>query len=75
MSISKLPVWALYILIMTTLVLSLIILGRIWFPDIVDEELFWKIFWTYAVIVASSYVIAKIADLIKKIKTGDTEEI
>lgn len=64
---SKLPAWSLYILIFTTLVLSLIILGRIWFPDMVDEAIFWKVVLSYFIVITSSGVIAKIAGLIRNV--------
>lgn len=67
--LARLPTWALYMLIVTTLILSVIILGRIWFPMYVDAQFFWKVVWSYVVLMASAGVVSKIADLIKHINS------
>ena len=64
----KLPIWSIYILIIMTVILSLLILVKIWFPDIMPDDLFMKIFWTYVVLIASSAVIAKMTEYIKNMK-------
>jgi hypothetical protein len=63
----NLPKWSLYILVLTTLVLSLIILGHIWFPDMISGTTFWKVLFSYFIVITSAGVIAKIADLIKDV--------
>lgn len=65
--LAKLPTWSLYLLIITTVVLSIVILLRIWVPELVDDDIFWKIVGTYVVIILSSLVIGKITDIIKSI--------
>lgn len=72
-NLAKLPTWSLFLLIITTVVLSGVILARIWFPEVIDTDIFWKIVLTYLVIIASSAVIGKIADLIKHINTEETK--
>ena len=64
----KLPIWSIYILIIMTVILSLLILVKIWFPDIMPDDMFMKIFWTYVVLIASSAVIAKMTEYIKNMK-------
>ncbi len=61
----KLPRWSMYSLIVMTVCLSFVILVRIWFPELLDDDIFEKIFWTYVVLVASSAVIAKMTDYLK----------
>ena len=64
----KLPIWSIYVLIIMTVILSLLILVKIWFPDIMPDDMFMKIFWTYVVLIASSAVIAKMTEYIKNMK-------
>lgn len=69
-SILKLPRWSIYSLILMTLVLSFVILAKIWFPMLIPEDIFKKIFWTYIVLIASSAVIAKMAGYLKDMQDG-----
>lgn len=71
-NLAKLPTWSLFLLIITTVILSGVILARIWFPEVIDDGIFMKIVLTYTVIIISSIVIGKIADLIKRINTDNT---
>ncbi len=64
----KLPIWSIYTLIVMTMLLSFVMLIRIWFPQFVPEDMFMKIFWTYLVLIASSAVISKMTDYIKTMK-------
>ena len=64
---SNLPKWSLYLLIITTLILSVIILGRIWFPDMVNQAIFFKVLFSYFIVIMSAGVIAKIAQIIKDV--------
>ncbi len=61
----SLPAWALYVLIITTVIMSVVILVQIWFPEFLDEDIFLKILYTYFVVICSSALIAKIASYIK----------
>lgn len=61
----KLPRWAIYSLIVMTVILSFVILTKIWFPMLIPEDIFMKIFWTYIVLIASSAVIAKMTAYLK----------
>lgn len=72
----KLPRWSILSLIALTMVLSLVILVKIWFPEWIPRDIFWKIFLTYMVLIASSAVIAKMADYLKAMsdERADTEE-
>ena len=71
-NLAKLPTWSLFLLIITTVVLSGVILARIWFPEVIDGDIFWKIVLTYMVIIVSAIVIGKIADLIRHINASQT---
>lgn len=62
----KLSTWSLYVLIVTTLTLSIAILAKIWFPEVMDDEIFLKIILTYVILIASSAIISKISGYIKK---------
>ncbi len=70
-----LPAWAIYCLILMTLMLSVIILAKIWFPDYFGEEFFFKIIGTYVVLVLSTAVISKMADALKKMSSDDKNEL
>lgn len=61
----KLPRWSIYSLIVMTVILSFVILTKIWFPMLIPEDIFMKIFWTYIVLIASSAVIAKMTAYLK----------
>ena len=61
----RLPRWSIMSLIALTLVLSVVILVRIWFPQWVPNDMFSKIFWTYIVLICSSAVIAKMTTYLK----------
>ena len=67
----RLPRWSILSLIALTVLLSFVILIRIWFPQWVPEDMFEKIFWTYIVLIASSAVIAKMTTYLKDM--GDDE--
>lgn len=69
--ILRLPRWSILSLIALTVLLSFFILVRIWFPELVPEDIFEKIFWTYIVLMASSAVIAKMTSYLKDM--GDDE--
>lgn len=64
----RLPAWALYVLIITTVAMSIVILATIWFPELLSEEIFLKILLTYLVVISSSALIAKIASYIKEME-------
>lgn len=64
-SLFKLPRWSIYSLILMTVILSFVILTKIWFPMLIPEDIFMKIFWTYIILIASSAVIAKMAAYLK----------
>ncbi len=70
------PRWGIMSLIILTVILSFIILARIWFPDLFPEDLFEKIFWTYIVLIFSSAVISRMSEYLKKmdIKAEDKTE-
>lgn len=69
-----LPAWAIYCLIIMTILLSIIILANIWFPEYFDEEFFWKMIGTYFVLVLSTAVISKMADALKKMSSDEVEK-
>lgn len=62
----KLPRWGILSLIFMTVILSFVILVKIWFPDLIAEDLFSKIFMTYLVLVVSSAVISRMSEYLKK---------
>lgn len=64
----KLPRWGILSLIALTVVLSFIILIKIWFPNLLPEDLFEKIFWTYIVLILSSAVISRMAGYLKNME-------
>jgi hypothetical protein len=64
-SLLRLPRWGIMSLIVLTIILSFVILAKIWFPDLLPEDLFWKIFLTYVVLVFSSSLIAKMTEYLK----------
>tara|TARA_Y100000034_G_C6662919_1_gene290713 strand:+ start:348 stop:596 length:249 start_codon:yes stop_codon:yes gene_type:complete len=68
------PVWAIYALILMTVMLSGIILAYIWFPNYFGEEFFWKIIGTYIVLVLSTAVISKMADALKRMASDDSDK-
>lgn len=70
----KLPRWGILSLIALTVLLSFIILIKIWFPELLPEDLFEKIFWTYIVLIFSSAVISRMADYLKKMEPRTEEE-
>ncbi|NCO04341.1 MAG: hypothetical protein GW903_09140 [Alphaproteobacteria bacterium] len=63
----RIPVWAIYSLIIATVIISFIILTEIWFPNTIDEELIWKIALTYGVFLMSALVISNLTDRVKEI--------
>jgi O-antigen/teichoic acid export membrane protein len=67
----KLPRWSILMLIVMTMILSVIILASIWFPQWIPEDLFWKILWTYIVLIASSAVIARMTEYLKDMGDDD----
>jgi hypothetical protein len=62
----RIPVWALYSLIMATVIISLVIVVNIWVPEAIDEEIIWKIVITYGVFLVGALVIFNITDKIKE---------
>ena len=62
----RIPRWGIISLILLTVLLSFIILAKIWFPDLFPEDLFEKIFWTYVVLIFSSAVISRMSEYLKK---------
>ncbi|MCC6597214.1 MAG: hypothetical protein IT559_00250 [Alphaproteobacteria bacterium] len=67
-NVFKLPRWSIYSLIVLTMILSFVMLARIWFPSFIPEDIFMKIFWTYVVLIASSAVIAKMTSYLKEMQ-------
>lgn len=72
-SLIKIPVWALYSLIVATVVMSLVFLVNIWFPDAVDEELVWKIILSYGVFLISALVISNLTNKINAMEKFENE--
>jgi hypothetical protein len=70
----RIPVWALYSLILGTVVMSFVMLVNIWFPETIDEELIWKIVLSYAVFLISALVIANLTDKVKNMKQYEGEK-
>ena len=64
----RLPRWSIMSLIALTVILSVVILVKIWFPQWIDEDLFGKIFWTYVVLIFSAAVISKMTEYLKNMK-------
>ncbi len=62
------PVWALYFLILSTVVLTILILTKIWFPEVFVDDFFARILMSYAALMVSTYVIAKMSEAIKEVK-------
>ena len=62
----RIPVWALYSLIMATVIISVVIVINIWVPEAIDEEIIWKIVITYGVFLVGALVIFNITDKIKE---------
>ena len=75
-NIFKLPRWGIMSLIITTIILSFVILIKIWFPDFIKGEIFEKVLGTYAVLFISSAVISRMSEYLKKMPDDDavTEE-
>jgi hypothetical protein len=71
-SLLRLPRWSIMSLIFLTLILSVVILVKIWFPEFIPEDLFEKIFWTYVVLIFSAAVISKMTEYLKNMQ--DTPE-
>jgi len=67
----RLPRWGILSMIVLTVALSFVILAKIWFPDLLPEDLFWKIFMTYMVLIASSAVISKMTEYLKTMSGDD----
>jgi len=70
----RIPVWALYSLIVATVAMSFVMLIKIWFPETVDEALIWKIILSYAVFLISALVISNLTDKIKLMRVFQEEE-
>lgn len=64
----RLPRWSILSLIALTLLLSIVILVKIWFPEFIPEDLFGKIFFTYVVLIFSAAVISKMTDYLKNMQ-------
>ena len=62
------PVWAMYFLIVSTVILTVLILGKVWFPEAFDDDFFWKVIFSYLALMISTVVIAKMSEAIKFIK-------
>lgn len=61
----KLPRWSILSLIVMTMLLSVVILAKIWFPDWVPKDIFWKVLYTYIVLICSAAVISRMSDYLK----------
>ncbi len=72
-SLIKIPVWALYSLIVATVLMSVVFLVNIWFPETVDEEIIWKIILSYGVFLVSALVISNLTDKINAMKKYEDE--
>lgn len=72
-SLIKIPVWALYSLIIATVLMSFVMLINIWFPNTVDEELIWKIILSYGVFLISALVISNLTNKINVMKKFDKD--
>jgi len=72
-SLIKIPVWALYSLIVATVIMSIVFLVNIWFPETVDEELIWKIILSYGVFLVSALVISNLTDKINVMQKFEKE--
>jgi len=70
----RLPRWAILSLIVMTVILSFIILIKIWFPEWITQDLFAKVFWTYVVLIFSSAIISRMSEYLKKMGSDDKEE-
>jgi FtsH-binding integral membrane protein len=62
------PIWALYFLIVSTVGLTILILAKIWFPEIFVDDFFARILLSYLALIISTVVIAKMTDTIKSVK-------
>ena len=69
----KLPRWSILLLIIMTMILSVVILASIWFPDWVPKDIFWKVLYTYIVLICSAAVISKMSDYLKDM--GDDQRL
>jgi Na+/melibiose symporter-like transporter len=70
----RIPVWALYSLIVATVVMSFVMLVKIWFPETIDQELVWRIVLSYGVFLISALVISNLTDKIKLMRLFQDEE-
>ena len=69
----RIPVWALYSLIIATVLTSFVMLINIWFPDVIDGDIVWKLILSYGVFLISALVIANLTDKIKDMKKFEKE--
>lgn len=70
----RIPVWALYSLILATVVMSFVMLVKIWFPETINEELIWRIILSYGVFLVSALVISNLTDKIKLMRLFENEK-
>ncbi len=73
-NLMRLPRWGILSLIFMTIVLSLLILTKIWFPNLIDTDLFAKVFMTYFVLIVSASVISRMSEYLKKMIDDKTDE-
>lgn len=66
----RLPRWCILSLMLMTVVLSILMLVKVWFPNLIDGELFEKVFLTYLILVVSASLISKMSEYLKKM-TGE----
>lgn len=69
MELVRIPVWAIYFLILSTVALTFLILVRIWVPDVFDDDFFWKIVYSYLTLIVSTFVISQMAEAIKFVRS------
>ena len=69
----RIPIWALYSLIVATVIITIVMLVNIWFPEAVDEEIIWKIVLSYGVFLVSALVISNLTDRIKDMRRFEND--
>ncbi len=72
-NLAKPPRWIILSIIFMTAILSFVVLAKIWFPDLISNDVFVKIILTFIVIFLSSAAIAVTKKLLKT-PSADTEE-
>jgi hypothetical protein len=72
-NLMRVPLWALYALIVSTVLLSVLIIAKIWFPEFFGEDFFWRVVLSYLTLIFSTYVIGAMSDVIKAVKSKENE--